>query len=515
MFNFIKKLPETIKVFVKRKKITTALIILAMFIILTLLKGLGGEPVPEAVPQVSQVEVQSVRALVSGRLFTAVGTVEAVSEARLQTESGGRVTGVYTEIGKFVKAGSILVTLENASERAVLLQAEGAYESTLANAEQSKLGVDVAETALLSAKDGAITSMQNAYNTTNGIVVSDIDDFFSQPNSSIPGLRIGGQGYTQTLNSERVAYQTLLPAWNKSLESLTNKSSLDAELELSIVNVKRTINIIDMFLFIFNKDDDDEGQFVGKEEELISLKSVLNGVLSDLVSAKSNIISASEAKERAIVSATGGQVSATDAQLKQALGAYRSAQANFEKTIVRTPISGVVNALYLKTGEYVPPSAPAGIVANNNGLEVTTSVSEEDALELSVGDTVTIEKTATGTVSAIAGAIDPTTGKVAVKISLDSTSGIQNGNTVSIAFLPNMEKTDNTITIPLSSVKMTGSGPVVFSVSENKELVSIPVKLGPVSGNAVLVNEGITLDSQIVVDARGLKAGQVVTVSEN
>ena len=170
--------------------------------------------------------------------------------------------------------------------------------------------------------------------------------------------------------------------------------------------------------------------------------------------------------------------------------------------------------MYLKVGEYVSPSAPAAIVANNNGLQIKTAVNQTESLKLAIGDTVTINKTATGSITAIAGAIDPSTGKVAINISVEDESTLQNGTTALITFAAKTTETTSEISLPLSAIKMTGRGPVMFTVDgTSKELTAIPVVLGAVSGSNVLVTEGVTLDSMIVVDARGLKAGQVVTTN--
>ena len=122
-----------------------------------------------------------------------------------------------------------------------------------------------------------------------------------------------------------------------------------------------------------------------------------------------------------------------------------------------------------------------------------------------------IDKVATGTVAAIGGSIDPTTGKVAVKISVDENPSLQNGSTVSVVFITEKSSDTSEISIPLSAVKMTGSGPIVFTV-ENNKLVSNTIVLGKSKGDVVVVTEGITRDTNIVVDGRGLKEGAEVTV---
>lgn len=475
----------------------------------------GDEVAPETeVVTLPSVEVRSVSDLASGRVFTAVGSVEAVSEAKLQTESGGRVTSVLADIGDTVSAGTILATLENNSERASLLQAQGSYEAAVAGAEQSDSGVRGSEIALTSAKEAARAEARSSYSAVNDILITTIDQFYSEPQSpALPGVRVSGN--TSFLSAERIAFQTIMPQWQTAVAA-NDESNLNALLLQSEANVVRMITLLDNFIQI-SSDARTADTLLGQpltsySASLLARRSQLNQVYSGLQSTRSNLTSAEEGFLRASIGGTSGELSLANAQVKIALGSLRAAQANYEKTLVRTPISGVVNAMYLKAGDYVSPSAPAAIVANNNGLEIKTAVNQEDSLKLAIGDTVSIDRTATGTITALAEAIDPSTGKVAVNISVAADTTLQNGTTALITFTAKTEVVTTEISLPLSAIKMTGSGPVVFSVDgEPSQLTSIPVTLGPVSGSNVLVTEGITLDSKIVVDARGLKAGQEVT----
>lgn len=499
----------------KRTGVRVLYAVLAAVVAFFLFTGEAATPETEVVAAPS-VEVRSVADLASGRVFTAVGSVEAVSEARLQTESGGRVTSVLANIGDTVSAGSILATLENNSERASLLQAQGSYEAAVAGAEQSDSGVRGSEIALKSAKEAAQAEARAAYSAVNDILITTIDQFYSNPQSpALPGVRVSGN--TTFLSTERIAFQTIMPQWQVAVAA-NDERGLNALLLQSEANVVRMITLLDNFIQI-SSDARNTDTLLGQpltsySSSLLARRSQLNQVYSSLQSTRSSLTSAEENLARAAIAGTSGELSLANAQVKIALGSLRAAQANYEKTLVRTPISGVVNAMYLKAGEYVSPSAPAAIVANNNGLEIKTAVNQDDSLKLAIGDKVTIDKTASGTITAIAGAIDPSTGKVAVNISVDADTTLQNGTTALITFAAKTETAATEISLPLSAIKMTGSGPVVFTVdTESSKLTSIPVVLGPVSGSNVTVNEGITLDSQIVVDARGLKAGQVVTTN--
>lgn len=468
----------------------------------------------EAVVSTPNVTVSTVRSLAGANDFTAIGTVAAVSEARLQTESAGRVTAVNVQIGASVRAGQVIASIENAAQRASLLQTEGAYEAALAGAEQGDSGTRDAASALNNSKDAAVAVVRDAYTDSNTALITSIDQFFSDPDGFIPGLRI--RGNASTLNAERIAFVPLMTAWKTSVDGAT-PDNVRSKLDEAERNVTRTIAFVDAFAAL-TRDAQSNDTLAGVlvtsyAPDLLAKSSELNATLRSIQAARAALTSAEEAALRSQIAGSGGAVSLADAQVKIALGSLRAAQAAYEKTLVRTPITGVVNALYLKAGQYVSPAAPAAIVANNNGLEIATDVNEADAAVLAVGDVVTIDGIATGTITAIGGAIDPTTGRVAVKVSVNDATTLSNGSTVALTFNKKVVSDEsNVISIPLSAIKMTGSGPVTFTVNGEKKLTAGAVTLGAISGESVIVETGLTPDTLIVVDARGLKEGQEVNV---
>ena len=181
-----------------------------------------------------------------------LGNVRAFSEAEITTEKSGQVTSVPVKLGQKVLSGQVIATIENASERAAVLQAEGVYDAAVASAAQNGLSVEQAETALIKEKSAAVSVLKSAYNTTNGVIVNNIDSFFSAPNTSLPGLRIDGRGNTAQLNSERIAFQSILSDWNIRVQSINTNSNLESELSFADQNVQRTIVFIDTFISVFN-----------------------------------------------------------------------------------------------------------------------------------------------------------------------------------------------------------------------------------------------------------------------
>jgi len=464
---------------------------------------------------VPEVVVQSIQNLASGSIISTIGIVEAVSEARLQVEAGGRVMVVNTKLGSSVSAGTVIARIENASQSASLLQAQGAYEAALAGAAQSGVGVNQADNVLLSAKNAALGTERTAYSVVSDIFYNKVNNVIDDPYISAPTVvLIGSEG--SFLREEWKSYKKILSRWQISSSMLTVDGDLDTALTVAKTNVVRLINIIDILVRILNDSNQDKlvaGQTVEAQKAIIVAQRInLNTTLSSLETAEVGLRNALNTQKQAQLAGASGEQSLSSAQVKIALGSLRAAQANYERTLVRTPISGVVNALYLKAGDYVNPGQAAGIIANNNGLEINAAVSFEDSIKLSVGDSVAINNNTTGTINALGGAIDPTTGKVALKISVPANSSLQNGSTVSIDFETKTQDITDEISVPLSAVKLTGSGPVLYTVSSSSALVSLPVVLGAINGESVIVKEGVNLDTTIVVDARGLKDGQLVKV---
>ncbi len=471
----------------------------------------GSEAEVEVEKILTEVEVRSVSELAAGASFDTVGKVEAVSEANLQAESSGRITTVNVKVGDVVGAGAVLATLENSAQRAVLVQAQGSYEAALAASAQSTIGLSEAGTAVTAAKNAAVAANNSAFNTANNIIATNIDTFFSNPDSPIPGLKISGFGYTQILSNERVAYKQIIPEWRSRVNTTTLSSNLQSELGYSKVNVERTIKFLDTFIFVFNESEKEDVR--ANVATFTSVRAALIVTGNSLDEALARIASAEDAARRAQLSASGGTVSVSDAQVKIALGSLQSAQSAYQKTIVRSPIQGVVNAFYLKTGDYVTLGQPAAIIANNNGLQIKAFVSEIDSANLSVGDAVSIEGGASGVITAKAAALDPSNGKVALIVGVNPDSGLTNGATVKITFSQISKASEDTrILVPLSALKITPDGDFVFTVSNSNKLQAVSITKGQLFGDNIEVLSGITKETRIVTDARGLKAEQEVTI---
>lgn len=482
-------------------------------IVVLMLTGGADEAVVEESEGAVLVKVATPAELSGGNSTELIGTVAAKTQADLQTEVGGRVTSVAVSLGARVSAGQIIATIENASEQASVLQAQGAYEGALASAAQSGVSVDEAQNNLTAAQNSVITNYKSAYNTSNTILTSTIDTYFASPLTTVPGLRLNGRGYTTFLNDERVKLQTTMATWREQSIAL-DASDANPELLNGAANNTRTIlAMVDAFIEIL-QNQGAEGRYTDAEIQnalasFSAARSTLTGTLSALDSAATNLVAATEAQKRAVLGG-GAPNSAAEAQVKQALGSLRAAQANLAKTIIRTPIAGEVNTLSVKAGDFVGSFAPVAKIANNQGLEVTTFIGSTERDLLAIGDELIVEGAGTGTVTNISPAIDAATGKIEVRVGVTA-STLQNGDSVRLFIQEKTSATTAAILVPLAAIKFDGSDAYVFRVIDNK-LARFDIELGAIRGDSVVIISGIEATTQIVSDARGQVEGTEVTV---
>ncbi len=470
-----------------------------------------------------ETPLPSVRLITAGdgEQFNAVrttGTVRAFSSGSITAERGGRVVSVPVQLGQAVAAGQTIAQLESATERAAVMQAEGAYAAAQAAARQTDFGITEAETSLQNAQNNARTAYQAAYSTVQGVVITQIDQFFSNPQTGIPGLRLDGRGQTQFLNNERRAYRELLPNWQRSADQLQVTDDLDAALVEAEAHVGRTLVLVDTFLTLFTDQPTvgryTPGELQGFSTTFSNVRASLVSTQNNLAQARSGLRAAATAIARAESAAVGGAASAAEAQVMQALGALEAARANLAKTTLRAPVAGTVNSLNVRTGDFLSPNQVVAEVANNNALEVVTFIDTTQRADVAVGDVVRIGASATGTVAAIAPAVDPVTRKVEVRIALLATDAIKNGDTVSVTFAATRSVAQDVISLPLTAVRFSATDGFVFTVSEDARLVALPVVVGAIQGGRITIESGVTADMLVVADARGLTAGDEVRVLE-
>ncbi len=480
---------------------------------------------------ISHVKVESVAALsVEGGPLPVVGTVTSQSQASILAQTSGEIVSLSRSIGDYVSAGAVIGSFENSSQQAAVTQAEGAYEAAQAaaakasgtTATNSSISSTQAATAAANAQASLQSALQSAYASLDDAVHTKSDALFNNPRTATPTLQpftIPDSQLVITIQNERVALEATL---KDASEAGSGTNDIDARATSMLADTRAVTAFLNDLLRGLNQAVPNNyisaATIAADQASIGAARTEANAALTSVTAAKSSYDAAAASAASAQNSATGGtesDIAAAQANLKSAQGTLQAAKANLEKTIIRSPISGTIVSLPVTEGDYVSAFSPVATVSNPGALYVDVYVTPDDAKTISVGNSAQIDGATTGTITFIAPAIDPTTGKIEVKVGISgAASALTDGETVPVtltrSIAPSTQKTGQ-ITIPIVAVKILPGGPAVFEVTASSTLKADPITLGSILGDRVVAS-GLTGDMQIVTDARGLSNGQTVIV---
>lgn len=199
------------------------------------------------------------------------------------------------------------------------------------------------------------------------------------------------------------------------------------------------------------------------------------------------------------------------------LARHQQAQTYLSKTVIRAPISGVVDSRSLEVGELATPGAEFVDLVEIDRVKIVAGVPERHMKHVSQGTRATLtfpaypDVTLEADISYIGTTLDPDSRTVPVEITLDNpTHRLKPEMAVTIRVVK--DNIPEAIVIPQDAVIDTDQGRIVF-VADRNVARSVPVVLGSTSGDQVLVTDGLeTGDTLIVVGHRNLVNGEPIQV---
>ncbi|MCB9805533.1 efflux RND transporter periplasmic adaptor subunit [Candidatus Nomurabacteria bacterium] len=494
-----------------QKVVSIIVLVLIVIFIINLIKG--NDDSSKNVVKETQVSVSRVFDLVadSGKL-SLVGIVESQSEAILRAESSGEISYVNKKLGDSVYSREVIAEIKNSSQRASLLRAQGVLDAAQANLLKSTNSSGQAESLIK-------TSITNAYSTADDAVRNKVDQFIEDGDSYTPDMinSLGDYFSRQKIEEERYQLYLTLTAWEEDLQALDSLGSgddLERHYNVAKESLEEVRNFLSLVAVTINQQDF-EGDYlpqttIDKYKSDVSVaRSNVNSSLSSMISSYNTYSSqvGLEGKNQDILSA--------EAQVTQARAGLYAAQAELEKTIIRSPVTGLLNSISIKQGDVVTQFEDVGDVVGNGENEIVAFINENERENIKIGTKVIIENKFNGEVIRIAPAINRDTQKIEIRIAVDGTeTNLKNGQNVSMIIETSSQaKIDlQKVFIPITAVKISGDSQFVFYIDGEGNLTSTPVSIGKIEGERVEVISGVSLDDIIVVDARGLKDGQKVTI---
>lgn len=215
--------------------------------------------------------------------------------------------------------------------------------------------------------------------------------------------------------------------------------------------------------------------------------------------------------------ASRSQLDDITAQVEQFKAQMDSAALNLERCTIQSPISGMINNLYIDQGEYVNVSDPIAEVLQMDKVKVIVGIPESDVRAVGNVDTFEVAFDAldgqvfTAQKYFLSRAGDSMARLYNLELRIDNPGG---------EILPDMfarvdivkQKVQNALSVPLYSIITLNNKQTVYVVDDHA-VQSRSVKTGIQEGWRIEITDGLDVGEQVVVVGhRSLSDGQAVNV---
>ena len=497
------------------------------------------------------------------------GKVKPAEDVDLAFEKSGKVARVFVKVGDAVKSDQTLAELDNSDARAQVAQAEASLESARAKLAELKRGtrdeeLRVAEVKVKNAETTLADARLNLENIRQKAEVDLREDYDSALASAVKSSSIATHslfvitdiqnarfaGYDQqsvgVADVKAVAVAALLGAYgsgranndylsqlnggaklavgnaqiytaNENIDSAISKLkdalqklklALDAVPVLSAFTVTESTNlnaektnIASELSTISGKQQAIEGQRVSNQNAIASAQASVNSAAGALESARDEL-----ALKKAGSSAEA--IAAQEAQVNEAEARLQSSRTQLLKSVLQSPIEGVVVKQNAKEGEIVPANSPMISVISSAHFEIETNVPEADIAKVKIGDSARVTLDAYGNdiiFEAKVVKIDPAetmvegvaTYKTTLIFAKDD-DRVKSGMTANIDI--ETAKREGVIYIPRRATVKRDIDTIVF-VSGGIQPAERMVKLGLVGSDGnVEITEGLSESESIVIN---------------
>lgn len=445
------------------------------------------------------------------------GNVKALSDLDLSFESSGQVSRIVVSTGDKVYQGQFLASLSNTDLVAALDQAKAGLKIAEANLSTIQKGTRPEE--LILAK-GSMDDAQNslgakiadAYVKSDDAIRNNLDQLFDNPRSSNVKINISLNNVQleNVINNLRYEIEGLLVDWSIKGPSLPIKNAYS-----NLDRIKLLLDKVSLGVNALTISSNVNQTLLDQYKTMISTsRSSIGLVYSSLNSAETIYNSAKATYDLKLSGNTSETITAQEATVEQAQANVLAAQARLNKSMIFSPISGVISNVVAKVGQTAQTGITAVSVISYGQYQVESYVPEADIAKIKLGDTATTTLDAYGSNTFFDTKvikIDPgetvlenvPTYKVILKFVDSSDNRIKSGMTANLDILTGQK--DNVLAIPSRSV---------YSIDNIKHVKLVDQK-DPKKITEVEVETGIKGSDGYIEISSGLKQGDKIVASPN
>lgn len=371
----MKKIYHGLLNFIKNHKIWSIVILL---IIIGLVWSLSGSK-KTATANFVLAEISTIREEVS-----VTGNVKPLTDVDLAFERGGKVANINVEVGDKVYTGQVLASISNADLVASLNQAQANLKKVRAGLGDNAIAKSL---EFSQAKISLSNSIKDSYTKADDALRNKIYSLFNDPIRYSAKLSFSTDNFLQEdIEDGKDKVSDSLDSWQR----LLNKTDINIDLESNYTLAKNNLLLVKDLL------DKCATAVNGLSADSYSSQTQIDSWKLNISTARTNINSAIDSltsdfnnykTANLSVQISKNDTLAEEASVEQALAGVASAEAELAKTIIKSPINGLVTDIPIKLGEIVPMNQKAISVISGGAYQIESFVPEADISKIKIGNT--------------------------------------------------------------------------------------------------------------------------------
>ena len=388
--------------FIKNHKIWSVIILLTVVLIAWSLIKSSSE-------NIKYTEVAVERGSLS-EIVSVTGNVKPLSAVDLAFELGGRVASINVAVSDKVNVGQNLASVANADLMASLDQARANLKKALAQYNDVKNGitpqqlaleqtqVDKSTQDLAQAKVSLVSALKNSYTSADDAVRNKMYTLFTDPGKYQASMIFATDNYLQQaiVNGKDIVTDSL-NSWYQKLNTLDNGSNLEDYYGNAKTNLLVIKDLLDKCATAVSslKPGSSISQIqIDTWKSNVSLaRTEINAAIDTLTNSYNYYNTSISALKIAQDQLSIGKAGSTDNAILGAQAAYEgaqagvaSAEASLAKSIIKSPIDGVITNIDPKLGEIVPAGKNVISIISYGDYEVEAFVPEADIAKVKIGN---------------------------------------------------------------------------------------------------------------------------------
>jgi multidrug resistance efflux pump len=416
-----------------QKQISTILSVLSKPIV-----AIGGSLIVAVLLIGAALEMKAVAP--SGRYVTAVVAPivgQGGVNSDLSFQMSGQVASIPAVLGQKVNAGTVLVALDQSLLTATRAGAAANLEAATARLAALKAGtrpeqISVNQTAVIQGQESLRDVVRSAYINADDAIHNKVDQFFINPRTSSQlSFVVPDQTLQHTIETERIALETVLSAWGAQVNTVAFMTSDPlADAKAAQANLSQVSAFLDAVAAALAKSPTSSTLtptiLQGYQTSVNTARLNVSGSVTALTSVTTALVGAQGALALAQAGSTANDVAAAQAVVDAAQAALGGIDVSLRQSVLVAPVAGTIIAMNARLGQTVTPGQILVSIESSGGNSQNALVIPTSSVIKDSGQAFVYMKGATGvSVKTLV-----TTGLTSAQGMTEITSGLSAGQEV-------------------------------------------------------------------------------------